>query len=80
MHFDSARLVRILSIFDPIELIDDDLIYDPTAGQDADAIPDPDVNDSSDTSIPTIGKSHGSLSSLAEQFFGNSKLPRQSSL
>ena len=27
IHYDTARLVRILLIFDPIELKDDDLIY-----------------------------------------------------
>ena len=27
IHYDTARLVRILTIFDPIELRDDDLIY-----------------------------------------------------
>lgn len=27
IHYDIARLVRILTIFDPIELRDDELIY-----------------------------------------------------
>ena len=32
-----------MTIFDPIELIDEDLDYDPSNGDDADEIPDPDV-------------------------------------
>ena len=43
VHYDSARLIRILVIFDPIELVNDDLTYNP-AYNDPDLIPDPDVN------------------------------------
>ena len=35
VNFDSARLVRLLTIFDPIELYNNDLIYTP-GGSDGD--------------------------------------------
>ena len=47
VHYDTARLFRILAIFEPIELIERDLEYNPN-DSDADSIPDPDVS----TEIP----------------------------
>ena len=41
VHYETARIVRILSIFEPVELINDDLIYDPNNDP---LVPDPDVN------------------------------------
>lgn len=43
IHYDIARMTRIFTIFDPVELKDDDLVYNPVA-DDADTIPDPDIN------------------------------------
>ena len=45
VHYQAARIARIMMIFDPVELIDDDLIYNGGGGSgDADNLPDPDVN------------------------------------
>lgn len=47
VHYEAARIARIMTIFEPIELIDDDLIYNggDTGGTgDADELPDPDAN------------------------------------
>jgi len=54
MHYDIARIVRILTIFEPVELKDpNEFDYDDgsgsngsggSGGSDADSIPDPDVN------------------------------------
>jgi hypothetical protein len=49
VHYDSARIVRILVFFEPAELEDDDFTFDPDGNDndvaDIDNIPDPDVND-----------------------------------
>ena len=39
--FETARIVRIFTYFEPIVLVNDDLIYDPDSNEN---IPDPDVN------------------------------------
>ena len=44
MHYEAARIARIMTIFDPVELIDDDLIYNGGTSGDADSLPDPDAN------------------------------------
>lgn len=42
IHFETARMLRILTVFKPIIMIDDNIIYDPTSN---DNIPtDPDVS------------------------------------
>ena len=57
MHYDIARVVRILTIFEPVELKDPEDFnytgYEPTnpnpGGQNGGVIPDPDVNQQTDT-------------------------------
>jgi len=49
-QYDYARLTRLLTIFEPIELVNDDLIYNP-GGSDDDTS-DPDVNGGKETLIP----------------------------
>ena len=44
VHYDSARIVRILTIFEPVELIEQDFDFDFPDTDDADTIPDPDAN------------------------------------
>jgi len=39
--FETARIVRIFTYFEPIVLVNDDVIYDPDSNED---IPDPDVS------------------------------------
>lgn len=36
VHYDLARLARVLTIFDPIEPVEDDYYYDPTEYSDPD--------------------------------------------
>ena len=43
IHYDVARITRLLTIFDPVELVEDQLVYNPSQ-EDIDSIPDPDVN------------------------------------
>ena len=38
-----ARITRLLTIFEPVELVENELVYNPTQ-EDIDSIPDPDVN------------------------------------
>ena len=47
VHYEAARIARIMTIFEPIELIDDDLIYNGGSSgdsDDADEVLDPDAN------------------------------------
>mgnify|MGYP007058508344 CR=1 FL=1 len=46
MHYEAARIARIMTIFEPVELVDDDLIYNGggSGSGDADSVPDPDAN------------------------------------
>ena len=50
MHYDIARIVRILTIFEPVELKDPDEYEYPSdntvdnTGGSTDSVPDPDVN------------------------------------
>ena len=44
VHYEAARIARIMTIFEPVELIDNDLIYDGGNTGDADQLPDPDAN------------------------------------
>ena len=44
VHYDSARIVRILTIFEPVELIEQEFDFDFPDTDDADTIPDPDAN------------------------------------
>ena len=41
VHYDSARLMRAMIVFDPVELVDRDINFNPNSG-DADSLPDPD--------------------------------------
>lgn len=48
IHYDVARIVRLLTIFEPVELKDDEIIIDGNGNKpkpyDGDSIPDPDIN------------------------------------
>ena len=61
VHYDAARILRIMTIFDPIELVNGEVIgdFDGTnngsgggGSSDADDIPDPDAN--KEQEIPNI--------------------------
>ena len=45
VHYDSARILRSLTIFEPVELSQQEFDFNfPDTGDDADVIPDPDAN------------------------------------
>ena len=45
VHYEAARITRIMCIFEPVELVNNDLIYEAeTTNGDDDSIPDPDAN------------------------------------
>lgn len=86
MHYDYARLTRILLVFDPVELVNEDLTYNP-AYNDPDLIPDPDNNMEVPNALYSIGglkdgRDWGPLARIVDSFDPSKRqsLPRTSQL